>query len=74
MQSNPKDKNNRRIVAYASRILSERERKFPQVEREAHSVIFGCERFHIFLFGKEFDLVTDNKAVHFIFLPEGNGL
>ena len=29
--------------------------------------MFGCERFYIYLFGKEFKLITDNMAFQFIY-------
>jgi hypothetical protein len=37
------------------------------VEREALCVVWACERLKLYLVGKEFDLITDNKAVELIF-------
>lgn len=67
MQVNPADANDKRVVAYASRTLSELEKKYAQVEKEGLSCVFGCERFYLFLFGKPFKLVTDNQAIQFIY-------
>lgn len=34
-----------RVVAYASRSLSEVERRYSQLEREALAIAWGCKRF-----------------------------
>ncbi|CAF0717686.1 unnamed protein product [Brachionus calyciflorus] len=67
IQVDPKNAKNKREVAYASRTLSELERKYAHVEKEALACIYGCERFYVYVFGKKFKLVTDNKAVQFIY-------
>ena len=66
-QHDPKDPSKRRIILYASRALSEVERKYSQVEREALATVWACERLKFYLIGKEFDLFVDNKAVELIF-------
>ena len=43
------------------------ERKYSQVEREALAVVYGCERFHLYLFGKPFKIITDARAIAFIY-------
>jgi hypothetical protein len=48
-------------------MLSEIERKYSQCELEALAAVWGCEKFWIYLFGKSFTLVTDNRAVQLIF-------
>ena len=40
-----------RIVAYASRALTPVERRYSQIEREALAIVWGCERFHLYLYG-----------------------
>ena len=55
------------VVAYASRALSSLEKKYSQVEREALAVVYGCERFHLYIFGKPFKIVTDARAIAFIY-------
>jgi hypothetical protein len=40
---------------YASRALSEVEKRYSQVEREALAIVWGCERLRLYLLGKEFE-------------------
>lgn len=57
----------KKIIMYASGCLSQVEQKYSQVEREALAVVWACEKFHLYIYGKEFDIITDNKAVELIF-------
>ena len=56
-----------KIICYASRSLSDIERRYSQTEKEALCLVWACERFHVFLFGKTFELLTDHKPLEFIF-------
>ena len=56
----------RLIVACWSQLLSDIERRYSQVEREALAVVLACERFRHYLVGGVFTLVTDCKAVELI--------
>jgi hypothetical protein len=66
-QYDPKFPKTKRIIMYASRCLSKVEQKYSQVEREALAVVWACEKFHLYIYANEFDIVTDNKAVELIF-------
>ncbi len=58
----------KRAVCFASRSLSDVERRYSQTEKEALAVVWGCERFHLYLYGlEEFTLVTDCKALEAIY-------
>ena len=66
-QIDPNDAKVKKIVLFASRGLSEIEMKYSQVEKEALAVVWACEKLKLYLIGKEFDLVVDNKAVELVF-------
>lgn len=53
----------RHIVAYASKSLSETERRYSQTEREALAVVWGCEYFHLYVYGKPITVCTDHKPL-----------
>lgn len=59
-----------RIITYASRSLSLTEQKYAQTEKEALALVWGVERFHYYIYGKEFELVTDHKPLEVIFAPK----
>ena len=40
-----------RPIAYASKTLSDSERNYSQIEREALSIVFGVKKFHQHLYG-----------------------
>ena len=56
-----------RPVAYASRTLSVSEKNYSQLEKEALSLIFGLRKFHQYLYGRRFTLVTDHQPLTTIF-------
>lgn len=59
-----------RIIAYASRSLTESELNYAQTEKEALALVWAVERFHYYLFGRHFELVTDHKALETLFGPK----
>ena len=52
-----------KVVRYASRALTKTEQNYQNLEREALGTIWGMEKFHYFLHGKEFTLETDQKPL-----------
>jgi hypothetical protein len=57
-------------VNYASRSLTDCEGGYSQTEKEALGVVWGCEKFHQYVYGmNEFDLITDHKALEQIYGP-----
>ena len=58
-----------RVISYASRSLSDTERRYSQIEKEALAIVWSCERFHMYLYGADFELMTDHKPLECIFSP-----
>ena len=50
-------------VAYASRSMTETERRYAQIEKEALAVTWACEKFSDYLLGQEFEIETDHKPL-----------
>ena len=56
-----------KTVAYASRALTDVEKRYSQTEKEALAIIWGVEHFHLYLYGHDFVLVTDHKPLEVIY-------
>ena len=50
-------------VAYASRSLSDTERRYSQIEKEALAIAWACEKFANYVLGKAIHLETDHKPL-----------
>ena len=56
-----------KVVSHASRCLSDVERRYSQTEREALSIVWACERFHVYLYGIKFKVLSDHKPLEVIY-------
>ena len=61
-----------RVVAYASRRLTDVERWYGQTEKEALALVRACKRFNMYVFGREFKLEKYHKPLEYIYSPTYN--
>ena len=54
-------------IAFASRTLEKSEQNYASIERETMSVVFACERFHEYIYRREFIIQNDLKPLKTIF-------
>lgn len=52
---------------YASCPLTPTQARYPQIDREALSIYWAIKRFHLFVYGKEFKVITDHKPLVALF-------
>ena len=61
-----------RPVSFISRSLSDVERRYSQLEREALALVYALKKFHYFLYGSKFTLITDHLPLVSIFSKKRN--
>ena len=60
-------------VCYALKALTETEQSYSNIEREALALVWGLERFHYFIYGKQCTVHTDHKPLEAIFKKRLSG-
>ena len=55
------------VIAYGSRSLTKTEQNYSQTEREALAIVWGCEHYHLYCYGKPLTVYTDHKPLTSIF-------
>lgn len=61
------NKGHTRVISYASRALSETEKKYSTTEKEGLAVVWAFEKYHLYLYGIDFELVTDHKPLESLY-------
>ncbi|KAL0892417.1 hypothetical protein ABMA27_015532 [Loxostege sticticalis] len=59
-----------RPVVFASRALTDAEKHYSQIDREALAIVFCLQKLHQYLYGRRFTLRTDHKPLVSIFGPK----
>ena len=53
-------------VGYASKSLNATEQNYAQIEKELYAILFGCRRFHQFVYGQQVTVESDHKPLESI--------
>ena len=59
-----------RPILNISKILSTTQRRYSQIQKEALSLVYALRKFHQFLYGRKFIVVTDHKPLVTLFAPD----
>ena len=50
-------------VANASRALNNAEQRYPQIDKELLAMVYGCEKFHTYTYGRDIEVQTDHQPL-----------
>jgi hypothetical protein len=53
-------------IAFASKALTDVEQRYANIERELLAIVFGCTRFHTYVYGTRFTVESDHKPLESI--------
>ena len=54
---------NLKPLAYACRSLSPSERNYAQIEKELLAIVYGLQKFHYYVYGRDVTIYTDHKPL-----------
>ena len=56
-----------RPIIFTSRTLTNAEKKYSQIEKEALAIIFAVKKFHQYIHGRPFSIHSDHKPLQYLF-------
>lgn len=68
VQEDPSGK--KRIISFASKLLTPTEGRYPQTQKEALAIVWASEHFWFYLLGRKFTLNTDAQGISLILKKE----
>lgn len=54
-------------IAYASKSLNKSQEHYAQIEKELFAIVFGCKKFHQYIYGKTIQVETDHQPLVTLF-------
>ena len=57
-------------IGFVSRTMNKAEKNYSQLDKEGAAIMFGVKRFHKYLYGRSFNIVTDHKPLLSLFHEE----
>ena len=65
--SHKMEKGDDKPIAFASRTLATAERHYSQLDKESLAIIFGVKKFHQYLCGRHFTILSDHEPLQYLF-------
>lgn len=54
-------------IAFASRALTDAETRYAQIEKELLAIVFACEKFAYYVYGRQVEVQSDHKPLESLF-------
>ena len=56
-----------RPIEYASAAMTNAQKNYAQIEKELLAIVYGCKKFHRYIWGRSVDVESDHKPLEVIF-------
>ena len=60
------DEEHKRVIAYGSHAMSNHEKGYCITQKELLAIVYFCQNFNHYLYGRRFTLRTDHKSIKFM--------